>query len=67
MIKFKTKFMLLKKKNQVKLCALPCGMAGMAVITTCFGELADGNTGNGFKYCVTGGCRPLIWRKICAL
>lgn len=39
----------------------------LAVITTCFGELADGNTGNGFKYCVTGGCNPLICRKICAL
>lgn len=35
--------------------------------TTCFGELAEGNTGNGFKYCVTGGWSPLIWRKICAL
>lgn len=38
----------------------------LAVITT-FGELTDGNTGNGFKYCVTGGWSPLICRKICAL
>lgn len=55
--------------NPQLLLFIPCGAAGkaLAVITTCFGELADGNTGNGFRYCVTGGWSPLICRNICAL
>lgn len=39
----------------------------LAAMTTCFGELADGKTGKGFRYCVTGGWSPLICRSICAL
>lgn len=44
-----------------------CGMWCDPPNKTCFWALTGCNTGNGLWYCVTGGCRPLIWRNICAL
>lgn len=44
-----------------------CGDGIALPAITTFAEFDDGYTGNGFKYCVTGGCKPLICRSICAL